>query len=298
MSKLTRSVLVDIELRLKNAGVPSPRFDAESLVAFSLGIERNRIGLVKDIEDDQYREIEKLVEKRVRRIPLQHILGEQGFRRLVLNVGPGVFIPRPETELLVESTVRYLKDKNQERNIVVDLCSGSGAIALALASEVGNSDVYAVEKSPEAFQYLTKNLADNEELLSKANSKFIAINADIEEPIKDLENLKLQVDALVSNPPYIPNKMIPREPEVKDHEPEMALFGGRDGLDLVRVVIKIAQDLLKPGGFIAIEHADVQGSNVEETGVPYLLLESKAFTKVEDRRDLNGLPRYTVGIKI
>jgi release factor glutamine methyltransferase len=92
--------------------------------------------------------------------------------------------------------------------------------------------------------------------------------------------------------------MIPREPEVKDHEPEMALFGGKDGLDVVRVVIKIAQDLLKPGGFIAIEHADVQGSNVEETGVPYLLMESKAFTKVEDRRDLNGLPRYTVGIKI
>jgi release factor glutamine methyltransferase len=283
LSKLTRSVLVDIELRLKNAGVPSPRFDAESLVAFSLGIERNRIGLVKDIEDDQYREIEKIVEKRVRRIPLQHILGEQGFRRLVLNVGPGVFIPRPETELLVESAVRYLKDKNQDRNI---------------ASEVGNSDVYAVEKSPEAFQYLTKNLADNEELLSKANSKFIAINADIEESLIDLENLKAQVDALVSNPPYIPNKMIPREPEVKDHEPEMALFGGKDGLDVVRVVIKIAQDLLKPGGFIAIEHADVQGSNVEETGVPYLLMESKAFTKVEDRRDLNGLPRYTVGIKI
>lgn len=298
MSKLTRSVLVDIEIRLKKAEVPSPRSDAESLVAFSLGIERNRIGLVKDISDEQYREIEKLVEKRVRRIPLQHILGEQGFRRLVLNVGPGVFIPRPETELLVESVVRYLKDKNQNRNVVVDLCSGSGAIALALASEVGNSDVYAVEKSPEAFQYLTKNLAEYEELVSNANSKFIAINADIKEPLIDLENLRLKVDVLVSNPPYIPNKMIPREPEVKHHEPEMALFGGSDGLDVVRVVIKLAQDLLKPGGFIAIEHADVQGSNVEETGVPYLLLNSKAFTKVEDRRDLNGLPRYTVGIKI
>ena len=99
MSKPTRSVLVDIELRLKNAGVPSPRVDAELLVAFSLGIERNRTGLVREIDDDQYREIEKLVEKRVRIIPLQHILGEQGFRRLVLEVGPGVFIPRPETEL-------------------------------------------------------------------------------------------------------------------------------------------------------------------------------------------------------
>ncbi len=298
MSKPTRSVLVDIELRLKNAGVPSPRVDAELLVAFSLGIERNRTGLVREIDDDQYREIEKLVEKRVRRIPLQHILGEQGFRRLVLEVGPGVFIPRPETELLVESTVRYLKDKKQYRNIVIDLCAGSGAIALALATEVGNSDVYAVEKSLEAFSYLTKNVAANQDLMKTVNSKFIALNASILEPITEFEKLNGIVDALVSNPPYIPNKMIPREPEVKNHEPEMALFGGKDGLDFVRVVIKLAQDLLKPGGFIAIEHADVQGSTVEETGVPYLLLESKSFTKVEDRRDLNGLARYTVGIKI
>ena len=298
MSKPTRSVLVDIELRLKNAGVPSPRVDAELLVAFSLGIERNRTGLVREIDDDQYREIEKLVEKRVRRIPLQHILGEQGFRRLVLEVGPGVFIPRPETELLVESTVRYLKDKKQYRNIVIDLCAGSGAIALALATEVGNSDVYAVEKSLEAFSYLTKNVAANQDLMKTVNSKFIALNASILEPITEFEKLNGIVDALVSNPPYIPNKMIPREPEVKNHEPEMALFGGKDGLDFVRVVIKLAQDLLKSGGFIAIEHADVQGSTVEETGVPYLLLESKSFTKVEDRRDLNGLARYTVGIKI
>ena len=298
MSKPTRSVLVDIELRLKNAGVPSPRVDAELLVAFSLGIERNRTGLVREIDDDQYREIEKLVEKRVRRIPLQHILGEQGFRRLVLEVGPGVFIPRPETELLVESTVRYLKDKKQDRNIVIDLCAGSGAIALALATEVGNSDVYAVEKSLDAFSYLTKNVAANQDLMKTTNSKFVALNASILEPITEFEKLNGIVDALVSNPPYIPNKMIPREPEVKNHEPEMALFGGKDGLDFVRVVIKLAQDLLKPGGFIAIEHADVQGSTVEETGVPYLLLESKSFTKVEDRRDLNGLARYTVGIKI
>lgn len=298
MSKPTRSVLVDIELRLKNAGVPSPRVDAELLVAFSLGIERNRTGLVREIDDDQYREIEKLVEKRVRRIPLQHILGEQGFRRLVLEVGPGVFIPRPETELLVESTVRYLKDKKQDRNIVIDLCAGSGAIALALATEVGNSDVYAVEKSLDAFSYLTKNVAANQDLMKTVNSKFVALNASILEPITEFEKLIEKVDALVSNPPYIPNKMIPREPEVKNHEPEMALFGGKDGLDFVRVVIKLAQDLLKPGGFIAIEHADVQGSTVEETGVPYLLVESKSFTKVEDRRDLNGLARYTVGIKI
>ena len=298
MSKLTRSVLVDIELRLKNAGVPSPRFDAESLVAFCLGIERTRVGLVKEIDEDKYRELEKLVEKRVRRIPLQHLLGEQGFRRLVLEVGPGVFIPRPETEILVEASVRYLKDLNNERNIVIDLCSGSGAIALAIATEISNSDVYAVEKSSDAFSYLTKNISNNSQKLIEVNSKVITINSSIRNPIPELEDLKGNVDAVVSNPPYIPSKMIPREPEVKEHEPELALYGGQDGLDLVRLVISQAKKLLKPGGFIAIEHADVQGSNVEETGVPFLLLESKAFKNVEDRRDLNGLPRYSVGVKI
>lgn len=297
MSKLTRSVLVDIELRLKNAGVPSPRFDAESLVAFSLGIERNRIGLLKEITDEQYREIEKLVEKRVRRIPLQHLVGEQGFRRLVLSVGPGVFIPRPETELLVESVVRYLLDQKNERHTIIDLCAGSGAISLAVATEVKNCDVYAIEKSSAAFDYLIKNIDKSQEKLNGQNSKVIAINKSIEEEINELDSLRKKVDAVISNPPYIPNKMVPREPEVKDHEPEIALFGGKDGLDFVKVVIEIAKNLLKPGGFVGIEHADVQGSSTQDTGVPYLLIESASFQKIEDRRDLNGLPRYSVAIK-
>ena len=216
MSKLTRSVLVDIELRLKNAGVPSPRFDAESLVAFSLGVERNRIGLLKEITDEQYREIEKLVEKRVRRIPIQHLVGEQGFRRLVLSVGPGVFIPRPETELLVESVVRYLLDQKNERHTIIDLCAGSGAISLAIATEVKNCDVFAIEKSSAAFDYLIKNIDKSQEKLNEQNSKIIAINKSIEET-NELESLREKVDAVISNPPYIPNKMVPREPEVKDH---------------------------------------------------------------------------------
>ena len=297
MSKLTRSVLVDIELRLKNAGVPSPRFDAESLVAFSLGVERNRIGLLKEITDEQYREIEKLVEKRVRRIPLQHLVGEQGFRRLVLSVGPGVFIPRPETELLVESVVRYLLDQKNERHTIIDLCAGSGAISLAVATEVKNCDVYAIEKSSAAFDYLIKNIDKSQEKLNEQNSKVIAINKGIEEEINELVSLRKKVDAVISNPPYIPNKMVPREPEVKDHEPEIALFGGKDGLDVVKVVIDIAKNLLKPGGFVGIEHADVRGSSTQDTGVPYLLIESASFQKIEDRRDLNGLPRYSVAIK-
>ena len=297
MSKVTRSVLVDIELRLKNANVSSPRFDAECLVAFVLNTSRNRVGLISEISDEQYREIEKLVEKRVRRIPLQHLIGEQGFRHLVLNVGPGVFIPRPETEILVESVIRYIKDKNQERLLVVDYCSGSGAIALSIAKECSNVEVFAIEKSVEAFKYLETNYQKYKEEISSHNSKVHLINADINHQIVELDNLIGQIDVVVSNPPYIPENMVPKEIEVKDHDPGLALFGGKDGLEIVRIVINKSQKLLKKGGLVAIEHSDLQGNPDQELSVPYLLKESNSFEKIEDRKDLNALPRYCVGFK-
>jgi release factor glutamine methyltransferase len=297
LSKVTRSVLVDIELRLKNANVSSPRFDAESLVAFVLNTSRNRVGLISEISDEQYREIEKLVEKRVRRIPLQHIIGEQGFRHLVLNVGPGVFIPRPETEILVESVIRYIKDNNQERMLVVDYCSGSGAIALSIAKECSNVEVFAIEKSVEAFKYLETNYQKYKEEISSHNSMVHLINADINHKIEELDNLIGQIDVVVSNPPYIPENMVPKEIEVKDHDPGLALFGGKDGLEIVRIVINKSQRLLKKGGLVAIEHSDLQGNPDQELSVPYLLKESNSFEKIEDRKDLNALPRYCVGFK-
>ena len=297
MSKVTRSVLVDIELRLKNANVSSPRFDAESLVAFVLNTSRNRVGLISEISDEQYREIEKLVEKRVRRIPLQHLIGEQGFRHLVLNVGPGVFIPRPETEILVESVIRYIKDKNQERLLVVDYCSGSGAIALSIAKECSNVEVFAIEKSVEAFKYLETNYQKYKGEISSQNSKVHLINADINHKIEELDNQMGQIDVVVSNPPYIPENMVPKEIEVKDHDPGLALFGGKDGLEIVRIVINKSQKLLKKGGLVAIEHSDLQGNPDQELSVPYLLKESNSFEKIEDRKDLNALPRYCVGFK-
>lgn len=297
MSKVTRSVLVDIELRLKNANVSSPRFDAESLVAFVLNTSRNRVGLISEISDEQYREIEKLVEKRVRRIPLQHLIGEQGFRHLVLNVGPGVFIPRPETEILVESVIRYIKDKNQERILVVDYCSGSGAIALSIAKECSNIEVFAIEKSIEAFKYLETNHQKYNEEINSHNSIVHLINADVKSEIEELNNLTGQFDVVVSNPPYIPEKMVPKEIEVKDHDPSIALYGGKDGLEIVRVVVQKANKLLKKGGLLAIEHSDLQGNPDDELSVPYLLKESNGFEKIEDRKDLNALPRYCVGIK-
>ncbi|MEY3496176.1 MAG: hypothetical protein RJA80_398 [Actinomycetota bacterium] len=297
MSRVTRSVLVDIELRLKNANVPSPRFDAESLVAFVLKTSRNRVGLIAEITDEQYREIEKLVEKRVRRIPLQHLIGEQGFRYLVLNVGPGVFIPRPETELLVESVIRYIKDKNQEKVLVVDHCAGSGSIALSIAKECSNVEVFAIEKSLEAFKYLEANYLKYENEIKSQNSKVHLINADVNSEVIEINNLEDQFDVVVSNPPYIPEKMVPKEIEVKDHDPAIALYGGKDGLEIVRVVVEKATKLLKTGGLLAIEHSDLQGNLDDELSVPYLLKSSNCFEKIEDRKDLNALPRYCVGFK-
>jgi release factor glutamine methyltransferase len=297
LSRVTRSVLVDIELRLKNANVPSPRFDAESLVAFVLKTSRNRVGLIAEITDEQYREIEKLVEKRVRRIPLQHLIGEQGFRYLVLNVGPGVFIPRPETELLVESVIRYIKDKNQEKVLVVDYCAGSGSIALSIAKECSNVEVFAIEKSLEAFKYLEANYLKYENEIKSQNSKVHLINADVNSEVIEINNLEDQFDVVVSNPPYIPEKMVPKEIEVKDHDPAIALYGGKDGLEIVRVVVEKATKLLKTGGLLAIEHSDLQGNLDDELSVPYLLKSSNCFEKIEDRKDLNALPRYCVGFK-
>ena len=297
MSRVTRSVLVDIELRLKNANVSSPRFDAESLVAFVLNTSRNRVGLISEISDEQYRDIEKLVEKRVRRIPLQHLTGEQGFRHLVLSVGPGVFIPRPETEILVESVIRYIKDRNQDRIIVVDFCSGSGAIALSIAKECSNVEVFAIEKSTEAFEYLEINYQKYKEEITSHNCIVHLIHADINSEIEVLNNLIGQIDVVVSNPPYIPEKMVPKEIEVKDHDPSIALYGGKDGLEIVRVVVQKANKLLKKGGLLAIEHSDLQGNPDNELSVPYILKETDSFEKIEDRKDLNALPRYCVGIK-
>ncbi len=297
MSRITRSVLVDIELRLKNANVSSPRFDAESLVSFVLKTSRNRVGLISEISDEQYRDIEKLVEKRVRRIPLQHLTGEQGFRHLVLSVGPGVFIPRPETEILVESVIRYIKDRNQDKIIVIDFCSGSGAIALSIAKECSNVEVFAIEKSTEAFKYLEINYQKYKEEITSHNCKVHLIYADINSEIEVLNNLIGQIDVVVSNPPYIPEKMVPKEIEVKDHDPSIALYGGKDGLEIVRVVVQKANKLLKKGGLLAIEHSDLQGNPDNEFSVPYILKETDSFEKIEDRKDLNALPRYCVGIK-
>lgn len=286
MSNSIRSLLVDLEMRFQNSQIESARTDAELIVAHVLGVSRSGLSLLQEITPQMQREIERLCQLRQQRIPLQHLTGEQGFRKLVLKVGAGVFIPRPETELLVESTIRELKDLPSSK--ILDLCSGSGAIAISLASELSNADVTAVEVSDQAFDFLQTNVSNYQSQINAKNSNLEVLNKDVTEITFD----KASFDAVVANPPYIPEAMVPKDPEVALHDPKIALYSGSDGLDLIRIIIDIAADLLKPGGWVAIEHSDLQGD--ANVGVPGLLKMSEKFESIEDRRDLNGLPRYCV----
>lgn len=290
MTNSARALLVDAEQRFKNAGIDSAKVDAELLLAHVLGISRSGISLLQEIEENQKKEFEKLCQLRQQRIPLQHLTGEQGFRKLNLKVGKGVFIPRPETELLVESAIRHLKEVENPK--VIDFCSGSGAIAISLATEVPNCHVKAVEISEDAFGYLKINLDRYQDQITANNSSLEIINSDL----KTLEFNALEYAAILANPPYIPEKMIPKDPEVALHDPEIALFSGSDGLDLIREIVNKSVPLLVPGGFIGIEHAELQGD--QNTGVPGIFKSTGAFSSIEDRRDLNGLSRYTVAKKL
>lgn len=258
---------------LTAAGVASPRVDAELLAAHVLEIPRGRLLLVADFRADELRRFQLLVAERARRIPLQHLLGTAAFRHLELSVGDGVFVPRPETELLAG----WGSDRVHPGEIAVDLCSGTGAIALSLADEVKNLAVYAVERSPVALSFLRRNAARFENV--------DVVEGDVTDP-ELLSDLSERVSLVLCNPPYVPDGT-PVPPEVADHDPAEAVFGGADGLDVVRPVVALAARMLKPGGYFGIEHDDVHGEVV-----PELLRADGRFTEVTAHRDLTGRPRF------
>lgn len=275
-----RSLVADATNRLAKAGVPSPSVDAAELLAFVLGTTRGRLLLHDEVSDEHARRFERLVVKRMTRVPLQHITGNAPFRWIELQVGPGVFIPRPETELLVEIAVRAIKDSSAP--VVVDLCSGSGAIALAIQNEVSQAEVHAVELSDDAWPWLERN----------AEGSVVHLHhADATSP-NLLQSLSGCVDVLITNPPYIPQEMVPVDPEVALHDPKIALFGGSDGFDVIRGILPVAHRLLKDDGLLVIEHADVQGETL-----PQLLKLHGGWVNVVDHQDLNGRPRATVAYK-
>ncbi|MFY9304339.1 MAG: peptide chain release factor N(5)-glutamine methyltransferase [Rhodoluna sp.] len=270
--------------KLVSAGVTSPSVDAELLGCFILGVQRSELTMLligdETFPEDKIGKFEAALSRRVKREPLQHITGLAPFRHLELYVGPGVFTPRPETEQLVELAIEKIKENTNP--VVVDLCSGSGAIAISLATELVAAEVYSVELSEQAFGFLERNY-QKYGLDSKS-----ARNEDLADAFDELE---AKVDLVISNPPYIPDSAVPVDLEVQLHEPSLALYGGKDGLDVIRKISSRALYLLKPSGLLLLEHADSQARAIGE------LLLSQGWLEVTSSQDLAGKDRMISALK-
>ena len=260
--------------RLTAAGVASPASDADLLLAHVLGVPRARLPVTTEPGPEQRAEFERLLARRERREPLQHLVGTAAFRTVELRVGPGVFVPRPETELLAGWAVERLREL--EDPVVVDLCTGSGAIAAALAAEVPTARVHAVELSPQAYAFAVTNLAGTAVDLRLG---------DIADAFTELDG---SVDLVVANPPYIPLEAYEEvDVEARLHDPAAALWSGDDGLETIRSVERVAARLLRSGGEVGCEHADAQGETA-----PAIFRTSGRWSDVVDHRDLAGRPRF------
>ncbi|NYD71650.1 peptide chain release factor N(5)-glutamine methyltransferase [Herbiconiux flava] len=284
-----RSIFERSSAILRASGVTDPEVDAELLIGHVLGASRGRVQslVVTDaaLGAEDTVAIAEAVERRAAREPLQHITGVAWFRSLELAVGPGVFVPRPETEFVAQLAIDALRavvPAEGAHPLAVDLGTGSGAIALSLATEVPHAEVVAVENSTAAFVWAKQNLRS----VGAENARIVFI--DLVDALPELDGT---VDVVASNPPYIPVGAIPRDPEVRLHDPEHALYGGVDGLDVVRDVSATAKRLLRPGGSLVIEHGDLQGAEMRA------LLSGDGWRAVATHRDLTGRDRATTGIR-
>ncbi|GIT81966.1 release factor glutamine methyltransferase [Leifsonia sp. LS1] len=281
-----RSVLDRVVAVLSAAGVPDPDVDAELLVGHVLGVSRGRVQALavmgERLEDAEAERVRELQERRAAREPLQHITGRAAFRSLELNVGPGVFVPRPETEVVAQFAIDALRSVAAPEPVAVDLGTGSGAIALAMATEVPHARVFAVENSPEAFVWTRRNVDES----GVANLRPVFI--DLADALPDLDG---SVDVVISNPPYVPDAAIPRDPEVRLFDPAAALYGGPDGLDVVRTISRVAQRLLRPGGTLVLEHGELQGADIRA------LLTADGWRAAATHRDLTTRDRATTALR-
>lgn len=240
---------------LADAGVSDPLVDAELLVGHVSGRTRGEVqaGVIRGdtLDDAQADALAALAARRVAREPLQHLTGVAAFRHLELAVGPGVFVPRPETETVVQFAIDALLESAEPEPVAVDLGTGSGAIAMAMATEVPHARVFAVERSPEAHVWAARNTA--------SASNLTLVLGDLASAFDDLRGT---ASVVISNPPYVPDDAIPRDPEVRLFDPVQALYGGADGLDVVRVISARALELLRPGGLLVLEHGELQGEDI------------------------------------
>jgi release factor glutamine methyltransferase len=272
-----RVAIDDAQKQLADAGVASARHDAETLAAFVLGCPRSRLLVAGDLSAGQHIVFRELVARRALRVPLQHLTGSAAFRYLEVAVGPGVFVPRPETEVVAGWCVDALREPARTHApIVVDLCTGSGAIALSIAQEVRGATVHAVERESAAHEWAQRNAM---------GTRVIVHHADAAEALAELEGT---VDLVVANPPYLPESVRDQvDPEVRDHDPDAALWGGPDGLDGPRMIEAAARRLLRDGGLVAVEHADHHGSSVAE-----MFRASGDWSHIVVRQDLAGRDRF------
>jgi release factor glutamine methyltransferase len=266
------------------AGVLSPSVDAELLGCFILEASRSELTLLaiagEIFPENRLADFLEAVQRREKREPLQHITGLAPFRHLELEVGPGVFIPRPETEQLVDLAIQKLE--SIQNPVIVDLCSGSGAISIALNTEVAASTVYSVELSKDAFSFLTRNYQRyGLDPKSLRNENLTTALAEME----------AGVDLVVSNPPYIPDAAVPIDLEVQLHDPALALYGGADGLDVIRQISTRAWYLLRPGGHLVLEHAHTQAPAISE------LLLTQGWQEVVSASDLTGKDRMISAVR-
>ncbi|MDY0909124.1 peptide chain release factor N(5)-glutamine methyltransferase [Microbacterium sp. CFBP9034] len=286
LSPALAAVLRRAVARLTDAGVPDPDVDAELLAAFALNTSRGGVqaAAVRGdvLEPDVRGRVEDLVARRVTREPLQHIIGTAPFRHLELRVGPGVFVPRPETEMVAQLAIDALEAAASASPVAVDLGTGSGAIALAMATEVPHARVFAAENSVDAFVWTKENF----ERVGAANAQLAFI--DLEHAFPELDGT---VSVVASNPPYVPDAAIPRDPEVRLFDPPVALYGGADGLDVVRILSGVGLRLAHPGGLIVIEHGEWQGESIRE------ILAADGWRSASTHPDLTTRDRATTAIR-
>lgn len=273
-----------IAQRLADAGVPDPLVDAELLIGHVLGLGRGELQAAA-VRGDQIAEADAerlalLVDRRAAREPVQHLTGRAAFRHLELAVGPGVFVPRPETETVVQFAIDALLESASAQPVAVDLGTGSGAIALAMATEVPHARVHAVERSADAYAWAQRN--------ARGVGNLTLVHGDLATAFDELCGV---ADVVISNPPYVPDDAIPRDPEVRLHDPAQALYGGADGLDVVRVISSRAQDLLHAGGLLVLEHGELQGAAIRD------ILTSDGWRAAATHQDLTRRDRATTALR-
>ncbi len=260
---------------LREAALLVPAADARLLLAHAADVPVSRLLTLGGLDANTLARFEQLLADRAGGTPTQYLLGRAPFRHVEVVVGTGVFIPRPETEVMTGWAIDHLR-AGPANPVVVELCAGSGAISLAIADEFAGADQYAVELSEQATAYAAINLAGTGVRLSQG---------DLVDALPELDG---GVDLVIANPPYVPLESFDGIPaEVRDHEPALALFSGPDGLDAIRALTAVAARLLRPGGWVCVEHAELQHATA-----PEIFVRHGGFDQVRDRVDLNHRPRF------